>query len=77
MTDQSRREFLNKLARGVAYSAPVIATLQVPENLMAQGVSATKKGMGGGITGGGRGGGAKKTSPAPIGPSAPGASPTG
>ena len=73
MTDNTRREFLNKLAKGVVYSAPVISTLKVPENLMAQGVSPTKKGTGGGGMGAG---GTGKTSAVPIGPAAPGSAPT-
>ncbi len=37
MTDQSRREFLKKLARGSLYTAPVVATLVTPRSVSGGG----------------------------------------
>lgn len=39
MTEESRREFLLKVAKGAVYAAPVIRTLSAPESLSAQNVS--------------------------------------
>jgi hypothetical protein len=45
-----RREFLLKIAKGVAYSAPVISTLAGPSALLAQeDQTTTKGGMGTGM----------------------------
>ena len=37
MTDQSRKEFLKKLAQGSIYTAPVVSTLLAPRSVSAQG----------------------------------------
>jgi len=39
MTDQSRREFLTKLAQGSIYVAPIVATLLAPKSVTGQGPS--------------------------------------
>ena len=44
MIDQSRREFLKKLARGSLYAAPVVATLVTPKSVSA-GAAAMGSGM--------------------------------
>ncbi len=44
--DSSRREFLLKLARGAAYTAPVVVSMATPESLMAQASVSHKKGGG-------------------------------
>ena len=36
MTDQSRKEFLKKLAQGSIYAAPVVSTLLTPRSVSAQ-----------------------------------------
>ena len=36
MTDQSRKEFLKRLARGSIYVAPVVSTLLTPRSVSAQ-----------------------------------------
>jgi len=36
MTQADRREFLRKLAKGVAYSAPVVYSMAAPMDLVAQ-----------------------------------------
>lgn len=61
-----RREFLRKMARGIAYSAPVITTLAVPKELRAINVSDFNMGMGMGNL---------QSSPEGIGPSSPWAEP--
>ena len=48
MTDQSRREFLKKLARGSLYTAPVVATLVTPRSVSAGSNSGMSSGKGGG-----------------------------
>lgn len=50
--DSSRREFLVKLAKGAAYTAPVVVSMAAPESLMAQ-ASVSHK-MGGGSKGKGK-----------------------
>ncbi len=50
MTDQSRREFLKKLARGSLYTAPVVATLVTPRSVSGSGKG--KGGMSSGMSGG-------------------------
>ena len=37
MTDQSRKEFLKKLAHGSVYAAPVVSTLLEPRSVSGQG----------------------------------------
>ncbi|NIR44555.1 MAG: hypothetical protein GWN99_09700 [Gemmatimonadetes bacterium] len=63
--DPSRREFLLKVARGAAYSAPLVATFAVAPDLLAQAPSLP--------------GGHHMTAPAPSSPApseAPGPRPT-
>ena len=38
MTDQSRRDFLKRLAMGTVYAAPVVSTLVAPRSASAQGM---------------------------------------
>lgn len=65
--DASRREFLIKVAKGTAYTAPLVVTLSVPESLTAQAPASQKMMMGGmGMAG----------AAAPSGSSAPAAGPT-
>jgi hypothetical protein len=45
MTDDTRREFLTRLAKTAAYSAPVVLSLAAPVELVAQGSSSVHKGM--------------------------------
>ncbi len=47
MSDSDRREFLKKLAKTAVYSAPVIASLAAPIELVGQGQSPTHKHHGG------------------------------
>ena len=52
MTQENRRAFLRKLAKGAAYSAPVVYSMAAPVDLLGQGMSSGKGGdmkMGGGI----------------------------
>lgn len=42
--DQSRREFLLKVAAGGAYAAPLIRSIAAPEGLSAQSNTTTAKG---------------------------------
>ena len=42
MTDQSRKEFLKKLAHGSIYAAPVVSTLLAPPSVNAQGQESQK-----------------------------------
>jgi hypothetical protein len=42
MTDQDRREFLKKLAKTAAYTAPVVYSLAAPIELVGGGVSSQK-----------------------------------
>jgi len=44
--DSSRREFLLKLAKGAAYTAPVIVSMATPESVLAQSSVSHKKGGG-------------------------------
>ena len=48
MTTDDRRAFLKKMAKGVAYSAPVVYTMAAPVDLLGQGMS-SGKGMGKGM----------------------------
>jgi hypothetical protein len=57
MTQVDRRAFLRKLAKGAAYSAPVVYSMAAPVDLLGQGQSSGKgggqdmeKGTGGGAT---------------------------
>ena len=59
MTDQSRKEFLKKLARGSIYAAPVVSTLLTPRSVSAQ---ASQAMMGAGPPGGGNMGGMQEQS---------------
>lgn len=43
MTTQDRREFLRKLAKTAAYTAPVVYTLAAPVDLVGQGSSSGHK----------------------------------
>lgn len=43
MTDHDRREFLKRLAKTAAYSAPVMYSLAAPIELVGQGQSASHK----------------------------------
>jgi hypothetical protein len=43
MTDQDRREFLKKLAKTAAYTAPVVYSLAAPIELVGQGQSSEHK----------------------------------
>lgn len=45
MSDETRREFLLRLARGTVYAAPVVRTLAAPERLAGQ-ANPSQKGMG-------------------------------
>lgn len=45
MTQVNRRAFLKKLAKGAAYSAPVVYSMAAPVDLLGQGMS-SGKGMG-------------------------------
>lgn len=47
--DDTRREFLIRMARSAAYAAPVVVSLSAPEGLAAQ-KTASDKGGGGGKT---------------------------
>ena len=68
MQGDNRREFIRKLAKGVAYTAPVLATFPVPDTLLAQGISPSRKdGMTMTM--------AIRANPEPIGPAAPGSVP--
>lgn len=44
MSDESRREFLLRLARGAVYAAPVVRTLSAPESVAGQTTPSKKKG---------------------------------
>jgi hypothetical protein len=46
VTSENRRAFLKKIARGMAYSAPVIASFAAPAELVGQGESSAHKPMG-------------------------------
>ncbi len=43
MTDENRREFMKKLAKGVAYVAPTIVSVTAPASLAGQGGSSQHK----------------------------------
>jgi hypothetical protein len=45
MTDDTRREFLKRIAKTAVYAAPVIHTLAAPVELIGQGSSTQKKPM--------------------------------
>ena len=55
MTQVDRRAFLKKLAKGAAYTAPVVYSMAAPVDLLGQGQSSGKGGdkKKGGGTGGG------------------------
>jgi len=58
MAQVDRRAFLRKMAKGAAYSAPVVYSMAAPVELVGQGKSSGKGGdmkMGGGMGGGGGG----------------------
>ena len=42
--DSSRREFLLKLAKGAAYTAPLVVSMATPESVLAQASVSRKKG---------------------------------
>jgi hypothetical protein len=44
MTQVNRRAFLKKLAKGAAYSAPVVYSMAAPVDLLGQGMSSGKGG---------------------------------
>ncbi|NIP60932.1 MAG: hypothetical protein GWM92_20940 [Gemmatimonadetes bacterium] len=44
MAQESRREFLLKLAQGAVYAAPVVRTLTAPESVAGQVTPSKKKG---------------------------------
>ena len=44
MTQVNRRAFLRKLAKGAAYSAPVVYSMAAPVDLLGQGQSSGKGG---------------------------------
>lgn len=44
MAEESRREFLLKLAQGAVYAAPVVRTLTAPESVAGQTTPSKKKG---------------------------------
>ena len=44
MTQVNRRAFLRKLAKGAAYSAPVVYSMAAPVDLLGQGMSSGKGG---------------------------------
>lgn len=44
MAEESRREFLLKLAQGAVYAAPVVRTLTAPESVAGQANPSKKKG---------------------------------
>jgi len=44
MAQESRRAFLRKLAKGAAYSAPVVYSMAAPVDLLGQGMSSGKGG---------------------------------
>jgi len=44
MTQVDRRAFLRKMAKGVAYTAPVVYSMAAPLDLMGQGSSSGKGG---------------------------------
>ncbi|MCZ6759076.1 MAG: hypothetical protein O7D29_01695 [Gemmatimonadetes bacterium] len=69
MNPEDRREFIKKIAKGMVYSAPVIASLAAPKPVMAS-HKPGHTGMGGGMMS------APATfSPAPVDPASPGAIP--
>ncbi len=43
MTEQDRREFLKRLAKAAAYTAPVVYSLAAPIDLIGQGQSSKHK----------------------------------
>jgi hypothetical protein len=43
MSNEDRREFLKKLAKGTAYAAPVVHSLAAPLDLVGQGSSSQHK----------------------------------
>lgn len=43
MAEESRREFLLKLAQGAVYAAPVVRTLTAPESVAGQATPSKKK----------------------------------
>ncbi len=45
MNDQTRREFLIKLAKGTAYVAPVVVSMAAPVELIGQDMMPTNPGM--------------------------------
>ena len=47
MTDEDRREFMKKLAKGVAYVAPTIVSVTAPASLAGQGMGSQHKHMNG------------------------------
>lgn len=44
MAQENRRAFLRKLAKGAAYSAPVVYSMAAPVDLLGQGMSSGKGG---------------------------------
>jgi hypothetical protein len=44
MTQVNRRAFLRKLAKGAAYTAPVVYSMSAPVDLIGQGMSSGKGG---------------------------------
>lgn len=68
MNPEDRREFIKKIAKGMVYSAPVIASLAAPKPVMASHKASHNPGGGGG---------GKPSAPAaaPVNPSSPGAIP--
>ncbi len=72
MSDQTRREFLIKLAKGTAYVTPVVVSMAAPVELIGQQMQPTMPGgMGGGMGSPPMGAPARRDDPFPPPPSRP------
>jgi len=70
MNQEDRRAFLRKLAKGAAYSTPVVYSMAAPVDLIGQG-KPSGKGKGKGMSKG-KGGGGKTIAVPPPGSTPPG-----
>jgi hypothetical protein len=75
MTEERRREFLKRLAKGAVYAAPVIRTMSAPLEVVAQGQSTSHKNDHGGHWSGSSAGGSGLGGPPPGTQPPPGSTP--
>jgi hypothetical protein len=75
MTEERRRAFLKRLAKGAVYAAPVIRTMSAPLEVVAQGQSTSHKNDHGGPRSGSSAGGSGLGGPPPGTQPPPGSTP--